>query len=248
MTTSRADRDRIAEQAAGDLRMLAAAWRDGGAALDAAVRTNPGFGFAVLDARADGGFLRLVAARLDNPEIVLSFGLSSAGERLIVLRGGRRDLLRTDPSLATVIAGPRDEPLAHDLAWRFDIGVDETVPLPAGFATAPDGAPGAVGGERALLRALSAAKGMLDGRLPFAAGARAVHFSLRDAGIEPTPHALYHIQDESYEIEGGRAEQRAQALAALEAWAQKHGRADCEALLAQFQGPAFATADNGRNT
>lgn len=238
MTT---DLDRAADLAIADLLRLAAVWRDGGdAALDAMVRVDPALTFAALDAREHGGVQRLIAARLsETPALVLSFVFG--GPRLVVLRG-EGCVLRARAGLDDVIVGPRDLPLAEELAWRLSIGVDETARLPEAFDAAPGGFRHRTAEftDLALLRALATARRLLDGEQSFVDGAREIHVALGEAGIEPTPHALYAIQDDAWEIGAGARERREQALAALEAWSRVHGRTDCEALLARWQ--SFAEA------
>jgi len=72
---SDAEIDRVAGEAADDLRRFVGLWmREGSRALDAAVRDDPAFSFAVLDARPIGGTIRLLALRRVAQALLLEFG------------------------------------------------------------------------------------------------------------------------------------------------------------------------------
>src|SRR5882724_10979976 len=151
---SDAEIDRIAAEAADDLRRFAGIWtRDGPGALDAAVRHDRAFGFAVLDARDVGGMIRLVALRRPAQALLLEFGQAADGARSIGARGLQPlyhgALLIADPAFAAVTVSdgdmwPASRPdaarLAFELALRFEVDVSTIAhtlaalqPLPAGF-------------------------------------------------------------------------------------------------------------------
>jgi hypothetical protein len=143
--------DHIAAEAADDLSRLAGIWtREGAAALDAAVRNDVGLTFAVVDARAAGGVIRLTALRRTTRAMLLIFGQERAGTRGIVACGLApyyRVSLVADVEFSSVsisdsadTSPPGDEDgarLAAALAWRFDVGVSHVAPSPAAFAVLP---------------------------------------------------------------------------------------------------------------
>jgi hypothetical protein len=145
------DIDRIAAEAAGDLRTLAGIWnREGAAALDAVVRNDPRLTFAVVDARAAGGVIRLVGLRRTSRALLLMFGEAVDGARSIVARGltsFHRILLVADTEFSEVnvsdsadTSPPGDadsERLAVALAWHFDVGISHVARSPAAFAPLP---------------------------------------------------------------------------------------------------------------
>jgi ethanolamine utilization microcompartment shell protein EutL len=80
--------DCIAAEAADDLRRLAGIWtRAGPAALDATVRTDVGLAFAILDAPAAEGVIRLIALRRAARAVLLTFAQARDGTRGIVASG-----------------------------------------------------------------------------------------------------------------------------------------------------------------
>lgn len=278
--------DNWAEQVAADLRALAGLWHmQGSSALDRAIRGDPAWSFAVVDARRGGqGFIRLLAARVNAPgnrikigryssglvtdpeggagpalpEVVLSFGVSAAGERTIVARGSDAFTLVATPALDRVAVAPTDHPFAEEIAWRFDIGVDARSKLPEHYNDIPAGFVPSFAtwdGEIGLLRVLDAAARMTDGRLQFVPGLRGIS-DLRDCcGIPETDadiSAAYAIDSQTvdptaYEYRKaqlGGAWSWDDELNRAEGWASEEGRALCQSLIARFRGPAFAKVDD----
>jgi hypothetical protein len=211
-STADSELDRIAEQAVEDLRQLSALWREqGSAALDAAMRRDPAWVFAVIDGRRGSeGFVRLLARRSPadsddaSLEVVFSFGLSATGERIIVARWCDAYVRLHDARIESAAAAPAGMRLAEELAWRLEIGLDDpaSVRLPADFDRAPELSRQSLGGwvgEAGLLRTLDQAARMLDGRLPCVAGAVAIQDDLWRWGYESS--AFYTISSAFHDIE-----------------------------------------------
>jgi hypothetical protein len=253
-STADSELDRIAEQAVADLRQLSALWREqGSAALDAALRGDPAWVFAVFDGRAASeGSVRLFAQRRSAAEsddqlgaVIFCFAVSATGERLLVAGWGDAYVRLSDGRLDRVAAAPAGDRRAEELAWRLDIGLDDpiSVRLPEGLWSG-----------RGMPRALERANRMLDGRLSYVTGAYAIWDGLRAGGYESAVFwsifsALQDIEHDARAIALGNLKvadswpSREEQLATLEIWAAKEGRAECLALLEQFQGRAFAEAE-----
>lgn len=205
--------DAIAAEAAGDIRELARLWAEqGAAALDAAVRGNPEFSFAVLEARRDGaGAIQLLAMRPASRGVLLTFGQTAKGQRRIVAHGIGLYvgfIFTADPALTDVaVSGgssawsATDSPaamLAAEMAWRFDAGVTAAVETPADFAALPDdfasparGGPEAIGSG--LLATLDGAAAVLAGRTTYTAGLDAIVAQQANSGLPEKDRDLFRI-------------------------------------------------------
>jgi len=78
--------------------------REGAAALDAAVRTDLGLTFAILDARAAAGVIRLIALRRATRAVLLTFTQT---------RNGTRGTWRHRPATRREILLANPEPSTH---------------------------------------------------------------------------------------------------------------------------------------
>jgi hypothetical protein len=253
-STADSELDRVADQAVEDLRALSNLWREQGcAALDAALRGDPAWVFAVFDGRAGSeGFVRLFAQRRSAAEsddelgaVIFCFALSATGERLLLAGWGEAYVRLSDGRLDRVAAAPAGDRRAEELAWRLDIGLDDliSVRLPEGLWSG-----------RGMPRALDRLRRMVDGRLPYATEAYAIWNDLQAAGCHSAVFwsifsALQDIEYDARAIALGNLKvadswpSREEQLATLEIWAAKEGRAECLAQLEQILGRAFAEAE-----
>jgi hypothetical protein len=263
--------DRIAAEATDDLRRLCAVWLgEGPAALDAAVRGDPAFSFAVFDGRSGStGAVRLLAMRREAPGVILAFGRAATGERHVVASGlgtYQGFILVAEPALSAVAVSsavtawsPTEAPdaaLATDFAWRFDVGVSAMVEEPASFATLPaDFEPGrhdvSVFGP-ALLAALDGAEAVLAGLRGYSEGLRDVTAQRWDCGLrgnDPDMVGIYAVDCQRDDLDLGFAFRREQTggnwtweqeLAHFEDYARTNAEADCRSLVGRFRGVAFA--------
>jgi hypothetical protein len=185
-----AEIDHIAAETANDIRTLCAVWTAGGSsALDAAVRGNAAWSFAVLDSRVgNSGVVKLLALRPALSAVLLVFGHYARRNQILVAFGlGDYDgfKLTANASLAEVkLTGGSTAYSAHDpppailaaeMAWRFDAGVDPAVEMPAEFVTVPadferSACENPTYCAPALLSLLDAASAVLDGRISYSAG------------------------------------------------------------------------------
>jgi hypothetical protein len=266
---SDAEIDRIAAEAADDLRAFAGIWtRDGPGALDAAVRGDQAFSFAVLDARDVGGTIRLVALRRPAQALLLEFGQAADGARIIGARGlmpfYHGALLTADPAFAavTVSDGADIWPasradavrVAFELAWRFDIDVDAIAhatvapqPLPADFESDDVGA-----FAPELMAVLDAAADVLAGRVSYSEGLPAIVARRWTCGLPVSDRDLTGVyatdlqRDEMDAMLRFHREQKkgawtyADELADFEIFAREQAEGHCRSLIARFRGDAFA--------
>jgi len=263
--------DRIATQAADDLRGLGSLWSTrGAAALDAVIRGDPAWTFAVLDARAErSGAVRLVALRRASGAVLLVFGQAASGGRRMIAfgLGEYRDFtLSADPALSSVELGagtPAWPPnvfaaeLAADMAWRFDVGGGSAPAIPADFVTLPaDFEPGARDRQftvlPALLEMLDAAAAPLAGQTTYWGGLGNIVKHMSACGLPEQDRDLWGIygiecqrEDIYNDFEFRRTQARGaltweQELASWEEFARSNAEKHCQSLLERFRGRAFA--------
>ena len=258
--------DCIAAEVADDLRKLAGIWTgEGAAALDAAVRTDVGLTFAIVDARAATGVIRLIALRRARRAMLLTFAQAGDGTRGIVASGlepYHRVSLLADTELSNVSISdsadtfpPGDEDsarLAAALAWRFDIGVSHVAHSLAALPSLPAefqlGRPWETFQTfmPALMAALDSAADLLTGNTSYFEGLPAVSgLPIRDRDITPVYGVDSMRDDLDKAFEFNRGQKRgtwtwSDEVASFEAYARSNAEPHLRSLLERFRGDAFA--------
>jgi hypothetical protein len=195
--------------------------------------------------------------------IIFSFCISANGERVIIARGYSPFLLVADPELCSVAVAPAGHAFIDQVAERLGVTACEQMRAPEFTELGPDdfNLYRDVWWDTArLLEILDISARMLDGRLSFIAGARAIGLQC-NIGIEwlDTDPAIKTIADIDAYIRDPRGFQRMPAppewqraerggtswpleneLARVEAWARQHCEPACQSLIDRYRASPFS--------
>ena len=194
--------------------------------------------------------------------VIFSFCISATQEHLIAVHGHGPFLLVADPALSNIAVGPTGDVFVDDVAKILTVTPREQI-WPPSYVTEPivyDEAQLDTWPEGAtLLEILDTAARMLDGRLSFIAGARAIgaHYGKGTAALD-ADGAIRTMYDTDAQIADPRGFQRMAAepgcepearggswplrneLARVEKWARERCEHACVTLIHRFRGSAFA--------
>jgi hypothetical protein len=192
--------------------------------------------------------------------IIWSFCISAIQERLILARGYSPILLVTDPALARVAVGPTGDELVDEVAVRLGVSALDQICAPACTELRDDDDVNwAVWWDtERLLKILDVAARMLDGRLSYIAGARAISRHQDKAfGCPEADSAIRTMYVTDAQIRDPTAFQRMPAaagcgpaerggswalvdeLARVETWARERCQPACLSLIHRFRTLTF---------
>lgn len=191
--------------------------------------------------------------------VIWSLCISATQEQVILARGYSPLLLVADPALNSVGIGPAGDALVDEVALRLGVSARDQIDPPPYTEFSDDGDLNSDvwrGGQR-LLEILDIAARMLDGRLSYIAGARAIAtrydnggwpdadpairtMCVTDAQIrDPTGFQRMPAEPRCGPSERGARWSLVDELARVEAWAHERCQPACLSLIHHFRGLTF---------